>query len=300
MKILCIYHSRDLDGWASAAIVNNYYKDKDVSLQLTGWDYGDNIPYDLIGIHDRIIMVDIALPKSTMDSIFNELGTDFIWIDHHKSSIKENDIELITGRQDTNKAACELTWEYFYPNKTIPKLFYYLGMYDSFRHRGTDEEDTTLKIQYSARAHFRCPEDFDGYFKIIENKDHISDKHIINGLIDTGESIIEYVKSMAFESIKRGFEINLKGKIFLTVDENRLNPSKFGVDYHTMGYDGFASFWYRSSINKWEFSLYSDDNKTDVSKIAKSLGGGGHFGAAGFIVDDIENFLKKHKRENLL
>ena len=44
--------------------------------------------------------------------------------------------------------------------------------------------------------------------------------------------------------------------------------------------------------DKWYVSLYNDDGKTDCSKIAKRYGGGGHKGAAGFIVENIIEFLK--------
>ena len=70
MKTICIYHSRDLDGWMSAAIVKkwviessdgnytcgnvgenhsfgfmNFQTDKELNqCYFLGWDYGDDIP----------------------------------------------------------------------------------------------------------------------------------------------------------------------------------------------------------------------------------------------------------------
>ena len=63
--------------------------------------------------------------------------------------------------------------------------------------------------------------------------------------------------------------------------------------HHSIDLDGqmsAACFWYQD--NKWHFSLYNDNGLVDCSAIAKQYGGGGHQGAAGFIVDDINAFLK--------
>ena len=40
----------------------------------------------------------------------------------------------------------------------------------------------------------------------------------------------------------------------------------------------------------WNFSLYNDDGNVDMSILAKSFGGGGHKGAAGFVMTDKEFF----------
>lgn len=40
-------------------------------------------------------------------------------------------------------------------------------------------------------------------------------------------------------------------------------------------------------MKKWHVSLYNDNGEVDCSKIAKTYGGGGHKGAAGFLTSDI-------------
>ena len=159
MKIICIYHSRDLDGWMSAAIVKKWYgkatndfneEHKVVAeggdqLDFLGWDYGDSIP-DLKD-YDKVIMCDISFPKDIMSYLLIKYEENFIWIDHHKSALIENDVNWRrralshvrpshpSGLRDMNFAACELTWQYFFPNETMPELVRLLGMYDSFRHK---------------------------------------------------------------------------------------------------------------------------------------------------------------------
>ena len=45
-----------------------------------------------------------------------------------------------------------------------------------------------------------------------------------------------------------------------------------------------ACFYLRSD-GKWPFSFYNDNGQVDCSIIAKQFGGGGHFSAAGCVVE---------------
>ena len=77
--MICIYHSRDLDGWMSGAIVKLAFPD----VEFIGWDYGQPLPdiYD----EDQVIMVDVSFPRDAMVEISQVNG--LIWIDHHISAI---------------------------------------------------------------------------------------------------------------------------------------------------------------------------------------------------------------------
>ena len=77
---------------------------------------------------------------------------NFIWIDHHISAISENRDCMCDGMTDVKSAACELTWQYFFPNQQMPEIVRLLGRYDCFGHKGTEEEQTVLEFQYAARA----------------------------------------------------------------------------------------------------------------------------------------------------
>ena len=107
MKTACIYHSIDLDGWMSAAIVRYWfektYKHRGITdsqtvvinpkllpedyelLVLIGYNYGNPIP-DL-SEYDRVIMCDISFPKEEMLKLFDTFKENLIVIDHHISFI---------------------------------------------------------------------------------------------------------------------------------------------------------------------------------------------------------------------
>ena len=133
-KTICIYHHKDLDGKASAAVVKLKYPD----AIFKGWDYGDPLPEIEEG--NDVIMVDICLEeKSNKVDKFEPMleiakkAKSFIWIDHHKTSIqkyqeskdkRKNDIQVFC---QVGKAACELSWEYFFTAEPMPLMIKLLG-----------------------------------------------------------------------------------------------------------------------------------------------------------------------------
>jgi len=244
MKTVCIYHSIDLDGWMSAAIVKHWFnskygnnKNKTCSkseciqeddfeckscccnnygideINFIGYNYGQPIP-DL-SEYDKVIMCDISFPKKEMYELHFKLQNNFIWIDHHISAIKENN-ETITG------------------------------------------------------------DDFEGLYS--------------------------YLCTEAKQVYKNGFPISFKnvdkkkGELnyfyFICINKERFNPITFDIDYHSDGYDGACCFHYDGVAKVWRFSLYNDNGLVDCSVIAKQYGGGGHKGASGFTVNNLEEFLK--------
>lgn len=334
MKTVCIYHSIDLDGWMSAAIVKHWFKTNNKSysisdissqkeliekekvsfgsgnidfssnekvefLDFIGYNYGQPIP-DL-SEYDKVIMCDISFPKDEMTKLFTEKKNliSIIWIDHHISAIKDNKELFINdnecGLRDTKFAACELTWKYFFPNDPMPEIVRLLGRYDCFGHKGTNEEIEVLEFQYGARAYIKNYEDAYEYLLKTIGTD-LTSKMTLEFIHTAGKSIYKYLCTEAKQTYNNGFPIVFWNKTqisgepdrwyFICINKERFNPINFGIDYHKEGYDGAACF-HRTKDGKWAFSLYNDNGLVDCSQIAKQFGGGGHKGAAGFIVNDL-------------
>ena len=329
MKTCIIYHNQDLDGWMSAAIVKHWYmSDKsnfkigerkldgflDVnSIEFIGYNYGQPIP-DL-SEYDKIIMCDISFPKKEMINLYNKFGNRFTWLDHHVSAINdvasiyvENEhkslINLIDGLRGVEYSACELTWIYFSKSgvEDMPEIVRLLGRYDCFGHKGTDEEQKVLEFQYGARSCISNYEEAYHFLQLSLNNKLTTDRDIWL----SGVSIYNYLCTEAKQTYKNGFSVKFmiphpeyigEGQYkllrFICINKERFNPINFGIDYHKDGYDGVASFWFDSS--KYNFSVYSDT--VDCSIIAKQYGGGGHKGAAGFILnkEQFNNLINNNK-----
>lgn len=323
MKTACIYHSIDLDGWMSAAIVKHYFEtiDKEQEKQtgqsqrqyhqrdFIGYNYGQPIP-DL-SEYDKVVMCDISFkltigtPINRIAPMFdlkNRLGSNFIWIDHHISAIDDvvdycdeydHDQSFTPGLRDTKFAACELTWKYFFPNNPMPEIVRLLGRYDCFGHKGTDEEQKVLEFQYGARQRISNYEE--AYKYLIQSFDPTNPD--IENIQYRGSQIYQYLCTEAKQIYANGFPLVLQQKVyetdnkigiklrkFICINKERFNPINFGIDYHADGYDGAACFHYDGKRKLWSFSLYNDNGKVDCSIIAKQFGGGGHKGAAGFVI----------------
>lgn len=341
MKTACVYHSIDLDGWMSAAIVRLWFEQKyknDAiilqapsgddkvgyrvspletlgnrhSLTMFGYNYGQPVP-DLTGL-EQVVMCDISFQKEEMVSIAQRIGLNFIWNDHHISAINDfkcSDVKggyYPNGSRDVRYAACELTWKHLFPEETMPEIVRLLGRYDSFTHKGTSEETKVLEFQYGARQIIGNHEQAYEWLEncMIEQKNKPKEFAPCEYRIwESGKSIYAYLCTEAKQSYKNGFALWLSYVYpgenmtaytpfkFVCINKERFNPINFGIDYHSEGYDGCACF-HRRSDGRWSFSLYNDNSKVDCSIIAKSFGGGGHFSASGFVVDDIGllNLLK--------
>ncbi len=277
--MICIYHSRDLDGWMSAAIVKLKYPD----VKLIGWDYGQPIPS--IVDTEIIIMVDISFPKDIMNQYD---GTKLIWIDHHISAIKENLNLRANGVRGDKFAACELTWQFFFPEEPMLEIVRLLGRYDCFGHKGTDEEQKVLEFQYGARAVISNPDD--AYSMLIECTRTKKSEYwflqaqvVVGRIHELGRGIYKYLCTEAKQTYAKRYSVMFDTYKFAMVNQERFNPINFGIDYHKDGYDGFACCWYQKG--KWMYSLYNDNGLIDCSEICKSRGGGGHRGASGFSSD---------------
>lgn len=330
MKTVCVYHSLDLDGWMSAAIVKHWFEHQGQpsnelirTIDFIGYDYGQPIP-DL-SEYNKVIMCDISFPKDIMSDLEDRLMENFIWIDHHISAIKDSETlgyHGCKGIRNTKYAACELTWKHLMQgmndnpdkestNNKMPEIVRLLGLYDSFRHKNTDEEQNVLEFQYGARSIISNYED--AYYQLVlELK--IESKHSIMDIYLAGKYIYQYLCQESKQSYKNGFEVGFhlwtknpnitKDEIiipseneigyhsyfkFICINKEGFNPINFNIDYHKDGYDGCVCF-HRTKEGKWSFSLYSD--KVDCSVIAKQYGGGGHFSASGFVIDDINKIIK--------
>lgn len=321
MKTVCVYHSRDLDGWMSAAIVKHWFMSSDPIntevktkkdandhyINFIGYDYGQPIP-DLSS-YERVVMCDVSFPKEEMLEINLRLGDNFIWIDHHQRTVDEVNaliiaegipMEGLVTEPGELAAACELTWTYFFSDEPMPEIVRLLGRYDCFAHKNTKEETKVLEFQYGARAFITNYEEAYKYLTD-ESNTYRENETIVDVILFAGRNIYHYLCAEAKQTYSKSFPLMFywtepnpdnkdvpiqNGALFLCVNQERFNPINFGIDYHKDGYAGFACFWLKDS--KWNFSLYNDDGNTDCSAIAKTYGGGGHKGASGMILNNIQ------------
>ena len=331
MSIHCFYHSADLDGHCSGAIVK-YRFPKAIMHPI---NYGDVFPWEEIGEEDVVYMVDFGLQPFDPEMIYLMNRTNLCWIDHHHSAIEEHrkwyaknstpalDYLLLEGIRDTSKSACELTWEYLFPDQPVPLAVKLLSLYDSWTYEGHELEPMVLLFQMRMRMESLDPrnqEAFDAVWISLFHDDPIED------MIEEGKLLLRYDEEQKRQYAQMyGFETKMpiRKEIWSNADRAKdpsivpphisaialnigMSNSKVfdsvwrkGCDYlphidldvgvcprcnglgHIEPYDLMITFCRRSD-RKWNVSLYSTKADIDCGAIAKSFGGGGHKGAAGF------------------
>lgn len=273
--MICIYHSRDLDGFTSGAIVKRKYPE----AKLIGYDYGQDLPLDQIPAGEPIIMVDVSMPMDTMNMLNEHSNHQFTWIDHHISAINDYysspymdqwEVALENG-----KAACEISWDYFFPEERMPEFIELLGMYDTWRNQDKIKWDRwIMPFQFGMRQICNSPETLPSYLF----KDNGSDLVAIS---NQGKSILSYKASSDALMCKRAaFEAKIGGMRAICINSCGLNSDAFKSVYDEKKHDVMVPFFFDGK--KWIFSLYTTHENVDCSIIAKKMGGGGHKGAAGF------------------
>lgn len=277
----CFYHKSDLDGQCSGAIVKYVYPE----CEMFPIDYGDEFPWEQITPGERIFMVDFSLqPFKHMEALAQHTG--LIWIDHHKTAIEEDEkaYTIIKGKREISKAACELTWEYLFKDKPIPRAVYLLGRYDVWDH----EDPDTLPFQMGMRMENWNPtkkETIKKWERLFNNSWEVENKLV------EGRIIVEYQTQQNKKYAEAcAFPLNFKGLRFIAANALLTNSKLFDPVWDGEKHDAMLVFgWVK---NKWKVSMYTSKPGIDVGQVAKEMGGGGHAGAAGFQCEELPFDLK--------
>lgn len=270
----CFYHSADLDGKCSGAIVAMAHP----GIELIGINYGDAFPWDRIEGGETVFMVDFSLqPFDDMERL-NEI-CHLIWIDHHKTAIDEAAKRMFSagggGFTEVGRAGCELTWAYCMPIVPLPKAVFWLGRYDVWDHAN---HPGALELQYGMRLHDCSPENGD-FWKSVFFSDLVT-----NDIAMTGVTLLKYEDQQNASYVKaHAFDVYLDGLRCMAINRGMTGSLMFKALWDQKKYDAMLSFVWRHGA--WTISLYSDKPGIDVGAICKARGGGGHVGAAGFQCD---------------
>jgi len=290
--MICIYHSKDLDGYCSGAIVKRKYPE----AKLIGYDYGQELPMEQIPAGEPIIMIDVSLPMDKMAQLSNHSNHNLTWIDHHISAINDyksqNNIELggINPVLENGIAACEGGWKYLFPDEEMPTAVKLLGEYDTWRNQDKERWDNMIMpFQYGMRMVCNSAETFPQ--ELFNNHDIITDNAIYN-VVNSGKTILTYQKQQNERACRSSFEIEFEGLRAICLNNGGANSQVFDSVYNPELHDLMIPFVFTGK--HWTFSLYTTKDEIDCSVIAKSKGGGGHKKAAGFQLKELPVEFKIH------
>ena len=272
----CFYHSSDLDGHCSGAIVKMGFP----HCEMVGITHGDEFPWDTIEKGEVVYMVDYCLqPFSDMQKL--GLLADLIWIDHHKSAIEEYEAFIQQesfgfghAHLQNGVAGCELTWGFCNPSFMMPRAVRLLGRYDVWDHTDPD----VLPFQYGMRLIEDTLPGADIWGHLFSGPD-MGD---LSDTLQNGATVMKYQDGLSKKiCAATAFDLEWEGLRCIVSNAPLCNSKHFASVYDPARHDVMMSFYWKKK-GFWAISLYSDKKDVDVSAIAKKHGGGGHKGAAGF------------------
>jgi oligoribonuclease NrnB/cAMP/cGMP phosphodiesterase (DHH superfamily) len=287
LKTICFTHT-DLDGHAAGAVVRHFIPE----VQIIPINYGEPFPWDEIDTDTKVYMTDYSLQPWIKMELLMENCKELIWIDHHQSAIddyKASGLE-IHGIQRVGIGACQLAWEWFtfvHGNRTgtrfngptnVPDAIQLLAQWDVWDH----SDPRSNHFQYGMRALQTDPsQDKTKYLWDMLLGDHSDD--LVAEICESGHMVYAYaMKSVRGYVANYSFDTEIEGLRAVAVNKMNCNSLAFEDAFDPERHDCMLSFGWTGSC--WTVSLYSKSDGPDVSKIAKSWGGGGHRCAAGFQV----------------
>lgn len=306
-NMYCIYHSADLDGRMSRAICQRFAIKNGITFIPIGWTHGDPIPEILSKQFpggSLIVIADVCMPSDVMLQLLkqNHAGIQFngvnmpvttVWIDHHKSSIEDSEekgYDLLDGIREIGKGACELTHLFLFPNKAVPLSIQYLSAWDVFD-KSRFDWDSVRCYNYAMRGR----DDENSLYKLVEAGEsiggNVTQLKSMSEDIFTGAYILDYEN----ERLRKVAEGAFHAQILLKDQQLSacvINTTDFSTETFKAVWDSTYDVMLAFSFNglKWRCSLYSDKIGIDCAEIAREFGGGGHLGAAGFMLES-ENIM---------
>jgi len=319
--MICIYHN-DADGHCAAAIVAMQIANDFEPKTFIEYGHQKAIELDEEDIHnkERVMIVDLALDEHVMQVIRKCLkkDCDIIHIDHHiggkefEKNLSERDkilYERVTNFYRDGVSACMLTYVYssmtmdeqlnpnsveydfmkdythfaFYPNDKrrmreygVPDAVRYINDHDVWTH----QFDNSRYFVTALRTLDTQPLNNEVWEMLLYERDYKQ----IASLVDLGRGIAKYQKAIYEQANHNGFETEIDGFKGWVVNCPIGNSLLFGDKY--IEYDFVCKFSYDGSVNKWQYSFYSNGNSHfNCAEICqKYFNGNGHAHAAsGFV-----------------
>lgn len=311
MSKIHIYHHNDHDGIVSAGVLYNFLLDRDVyrteDISFYMIDYNKLLNFDHINFEklDQVYFLDYSFSNkyniAQLEKLLNRRlrKDDVVWIDHHLSSMDLFNNYDIEGVRNTS--LCGAAWTYVYCHGWI-------GQYDDI----TKERNISTSFHNDPKIpmFLKYIDDYDCWKKLYK---HTNDFHYgltisdptdetISRLLVTDDGIIGAIENVAFKGKdiqeylnfeNKEYHINMYGFEYVLPEEHgglrcfcinrKGNSLMFGDKIKE--YDAVIPFYFNNG--KWTYSIYTNKDEINCEEVAKSYGGGGHKGAAGWVGDFI-------------
>lgn len=275
---IILYHGECYDGFGCVVITKYFYEqnfgiERANSIQsipcyrnkLLDVQFFETIE------NKNILMCDFSYKYDILTRIIDK-SNSFLILDHHVTA--ETDLKKIDKSLkvfDMKLSGVGITWDYFFPNEEMPRLFKYI------------QDRDLWKLIYPETEAFVCSFYTKG-FDYDRWKEYLNED-VLDKCLEEGSSWLTYKTMLVDRTVSKMCfiiqEINFKYVIVLYCNSSNLITD---VGHEMLRQDplgDFACIWnYNLYRNKTQYSFRSMDDRENVAIIAKKLGGGGHRNAS--------------------
>ena len=296
-----IFHRGCLDGFSGFFVAHNSGRlSKDVIIH-EDIPSTKRIPPDVKG--KDVIIIDVAYKKEVLEEII-KLANSVVFIDHHVSIaedvaiLKDKYDKVSTDKiqivYDEKRSGATLAWKYFNSRQVAPLYLKYIEDNDTgkWEHENTKPFILALKANYHLSTESKS---LNKWFRLL-NKENVLNMieegntmkkymdHLVNINVPR-HSMHRFPSKKLYNEVKKNYPDLYNGpgqyKIALFIGFNCPSVSSLAVEALERIDCDFVIMWvYNLDRKEYVFSMRS--REVDVSKISKSMGGGGHKLAAAF------------------
>jgi len=262
MKALVIYHANCVDGFTAAWAAWTGLND---GAEYLSARYGD-APPDVTG--RDVIVVDFSYPRQVLLEMRANAKTLQVF-DHHKTA--QADLEgLDFCVFDMDRSGAGMAWDYL---RTLPDSAPRLRLIDYVEDRDLWRWKLPHSREISAYIAL-CERTFEAWTKLAgELEDRFAT------VVDKGATALRVTEQYVETQRERASRVSFAGYEVPIINTTFCVSELVGALAED---EPFAIGWFEREDGQVVYSLRSRGDGVDVSKIAKSCGGGGHRNAAGF------------------
>lgn len=275
VNIAVLYHADCADGFGAAWAAWKKLKDKAVYISVPP----NNRELPKIAEGKQVYTLDYSFPGDVIESVRKKVESLTV-IDHHVTN--QANLSFATEAVfDIDRSGAVLAWNYFHPQKSLPRLLQYIQDSDLWRFAlPKTREITEAILLYDMNFH-----EWDKLARDFEKK-KLFKRYLLEGeiLLRRMEKRVGRLTAYAEEGVFEGHKCLIVNSPFYT--------SELGAALVRKG-SPVGIIWSRRG-HKIIVSLRSGGT-IDVAALAQKYGGGGHKSAAGFSFE-VKDFLKFKKR----
>lgn len=285
---IVFYHLKDLDGLGSGWTAWRKLKNLKNKAEYIGIDYHcDRYTHYK---NKTLYFLDLCPQEKTL-AFLRQNHNYLILVDHHLSSQKKLKF-FDEYKFDCRRSAAVLSWQYFFPRKKIPQLLSFIEDIDLWKFKLPLSRDINNTLEFydnnflanqkNAHSERGATDARFKYWNTLARDMEKSAKIKQYGKI--GKIISQYQDKLIQKIAAKAKLVKFGGKKVFAVNSSIL-VSEVGNALVSQKHP-FAIIWSEANQRIW-ISLRAN-NAFNVAKIAEKYGGGGHKGAAAFIlkIDD--------------